>query len=100
MTTRWLNHPQGCLGYRLDTPGGSVVFATDNEPGVPEFDENLRQLAAGADVLICDAQCSPEQLSHHAQRLGPFELARMREARAASESEQSIPLPPRSGFER
>jgi phosphoribosyl 1,2-cyclic phosphodiesterase len=63
VTTRWLNHPQGCLGYRLDTPGGSVVFATDNEPGVPEFDENLRQLAAGADVLICDAQCSPEQLA-------------------------------------
>src|ERR1700690_143635 len=63
VTTRWLNHPQGCLGYRLDTPGGSVVYATDNEPGVPEFDENLRQLAAGADVLICDAQCSPEQLA-------------------------------------
>src|SRR5580698_11111887 len=63
VTTRWLNHPQGCLGYRLDTPGGSVVYATDNEPGVPEFDENLRQLAAGADVLICDAQYSPEQLA-------------------------------------
>ncbi len=63
VTTRWLNHPQGCLGYRLDTPGGSIVYATDNEPGVPEFDENLRQLAAGADVLICDAQCSPEQLA-------------------------------------
>src|ERR1700733_1100355 len=63
VTARWLNHPQGCLGYRLDTPGGSIVYAPDNEPGVPEFDDNLRQLAAGADVLICDAQFSPEQLA-------------------------------------
>ena len=61
--TAFLNHPQGCLGYRLDTPNGSVVYATDNEPGVPEFDENLEQLAQGADVLIYDAQYSPEQLA-------------------------------------
>ena len=61
--TAWLNHPQGCLGYRLDTPFGSIVYATDNEPGVPEFDSNLRQLAQGADVLIYDAQYSPEQLA-------------------------------------
>lgn len=63
ITAGWLNHPQGCLGYRLDTAGGSVVYATDNEPGVPEFDQNLRQLAQGADVLIYDAQYSPEQLA-------------------------------------
>jgi len=61
--TAWLNHPQGCLGYRLDTPIGSVVYATDNEPGVPEFDDNLRRLAQGADLLIYDAQYSPEQLA-------------------------------------
>jgi len=61
--TTFLNHPQGCLGYRLDTPSGSVVYATDNEPGVAEFDENLRQLTQGADVLIYDAQYSPEQLA-------------------------------------
>ncbi len=63
ITAAWLNHPQGCLGYRLDTPVGSVVYATDNEPGVPEFDGNLRALAQGADVLIYDAQYSPEQLA-------------------------------------
>lgn len=61
--TAWLNHPQGCLGYRLDTTAGSIVYATDNEPGVPEFDENLRGLATGADVLVYDAQYSPEQLA-------------------------------------
>jgi phosphoribosyl 1,2-cyclic phosphodiesterase len=59
----WLNHPQGCLGYRFDTTAGSIVYATDNEPGVPEFDKSLRQFAQGADVLIYDAQYSPEQVS-------------------------------------
>jgi len=63
VSTAWLNHPQGCLGYRLDTPAGSIVYATDNEPGVREYDSNLRQLAQGADVLIYDAQYSPEQLA-------------------------------------
>ncbi|HTU32410.1 MAG TPA: MBL fold metallo-hydrolase [Candidatus Acidoferrum sp.] len=63
ITAAWLNHPQGCLGYRLDTPTGSIVYATDNEPGAAEFDANLRQLAANADVLIYDAQYSPEQLA-------------------------------------
>ncbi|HXX19343.1 MAG TPA: MBL fold metallo-hydrolase [Candidatus Acidoferrum sp.] len=63
ITTAWLNHPQGCLGYRLDTPVGSFVYATDNEPGAPDCDSNLRQLAQGADVLIYDAQYSPEQLA-------------------------------------
>lgn len=63
ISAAWLNHPQGCLGYRLDTAGGSVVYATDNEPGVAEFDKNLHELAHGADVLIYDAQYSPEQLA-------------------------------------
>jgi len=58
-----LNHPQGCLGYRLDTAAGSIVYATDNEPGVAEFDQNVRQLAEGADILIYDSQYSPEQLA-------------------------------------
>ena len=63
ITAAWLNHPQGCLGYRLETTGGSVVYATDNEPGNPEFDKNLRDLAQDADVLIYDAQYSTEQLA-------------------------------------
>ncbi len=63
IATAWLNHPQGCLGYRLDTAVGSVVYATDNEPGDPQCDSNLRMLAQGADVLVYDAQYSPEQLA-------------------------------------
>ena len=57
----WLNHPQGCLGFRLATKQGVVVYATDNEPGDAIFDKNVRKLAEGADVLIYDAQYLPEE---------------------------------------
>src|SRR6202041_245688 len=63
VTARWLNHPQGCLGFRIETTAGTVVYATDNEPGAPECDRNLLQLAQNADVLVYDAQYSPEQLA-------------------------------------
>jgi phosphoribosyl 1,2-cyclic phosphodiesterase len=57
----WLNHPQGCMGFRLETRDGIVVYATDNEPGHALFDKNVRKLAAGADVLIYDSQYLPEE---------------------------------------
>jgi phosphoribosyl 1,2-cyclic phosphodiesterase len=82
ITTAWLNHPQGCLGYRIDTTGGSIVYATDNEPGVPEMDVSLCQLAHEADVLVYDAQYSPEQLASarkgwgHSSWLDGVKLAR------------------------
>jgi Beta-lactamase superfamily domain/PilZ domain len=63
ITARWLNHPQGCLGFRIETPAGTVVYATDNEPGDPNLDANLRELAADADIFINDAQFTPEQLA-------------------------------------
>src|SRR5579885_46950 len=63
VTARELNHPQGCLGFRIDTAAGSVVYATDNEPGNAKLDESLRELAAGADIFINDAQYTPEQLA-------------------------------------
>jgi phosphoribosyl 1,2-cyclic phosphodiesterase len=62
ITARWLHHPQGCLGYRFETSAGTIVYATDNEPGNPELDASLRELAAGADIFINDAQYSPEEL--------------------------------------
>lgn len=64
----WLNHPQGCLGFRIETKDQVVVYATDNEPGHPVFDKNVRQLAEGADVLIYDAQYLPEE--YEAQKRG------------------------------
>jgi len=63
VTSRELNHPQGCLGYRIETSAGTVVYATDNEPGDAKFDASLRELAHGADIFINDAQYTPEQLA-------------------------------------
>jgi phosphoribosyl 1,2-cyclic phosphodiesterase len=67
---KWLNHPQGCMGFRLETPEGAVVYATDNEPGDAGFDKAVRQLAAGADVLIYDAQYLPEEYEAHKRGWG------------------------------
>jgi ribonuclease BN (tRNA processing enzyme) len=57
----WLNHPQGCLGFRIESKEGVLVYATDNEPGEPQFDKSVRKLAEGADILIYDAQYLPEE---------------------------------------
>ena len=66
--TAWLNHPQGCLGFRVESPDGIVVYATDNEPGDKDFDKAVRKLAEGADVLIYDAQYLPDDYA--ANRVG------------------------------
>lgn len=63
IVTRWLNHPQGCLGFRIEAAGKVLVYATDTEPGDPSLDRALRTLAEGADLLICDAQYLPEEYS-------------------------------------
>jgi phosphoribosyl 1,2-cyclic phosphodiesterase len=68
ITTRWLNHPQGCLGFRFETSAGVIAYATDNEPAGAEstnkqYEKNLLELAAGADIFINDAQYTPEQLA-------------------------------------
>jgi len=66
--TAYLNHPQGCLGFRLETKDGVLVYATDNEPGDANFDKAVRKLAEGADILIYDAQYLPEE--YEARRRG------------------------------
>src|ERR1700680_351314 len=63
VTARWLHHPQGCLGFRFETSVGTVVYATDNEPGDPKLDKSLLELAAGAGVFINAGQFTPEQLT-------------------------------------
>jgi len=55
-----LNHPGGVLAYRIDHAGRSVVYATDTEHYAC-VDPTLRALAEGADVLIYDAQYTPEE---------------------------------------
>ena len=41
-----------------------MVYATDNEPGSPEHDRNVRKLAEGADVFIYDGQYTPYEYAN------------------------------------
>jgi phosphoribosyl 1,2-cyclic phosphodiesterase len=65
VTSAPLRHPQGVTAYRIDGPNRSVVIATDCERGELDADDRLRRLAAGADILVHDAQYSPEEYEEH-----------------------------------
>ncbi|MFO0660181.1 MAG: MBL fold metallo-hydrolase [Polyangiaceae bacterium] len=54
------NHPGGVMVYRLESGGRSVVYATDVEH-YSCVDQNLVNLARGADVLIYDSMYTPEE---------------------------------------
>ena len=60
VTMAKLNHPDPVFGYRLDVRGASIVYATDTEH-FSVVDPALARLAHGADVLIYDAQYTPEE---------------------------------------
>ena len=60
-----LNHPQGASGYRIESPQGVIVYATDLEHGDAKLDSVLRDNAAGADVLIFDSQYTLEEYEQH-----------------------------------
>ena len=54
------NHPNGVWAYRVDHGGKSVMYATDTEH-YAVVDPRLLKLANGVDVLIHDAQYTPEE---------------------------------------
>ena len=56
------HHPGGAYGYRIEDSDGKVmVFCTDVEH-TGGIDPNVVELARGADLLIHDAQFTPEEL--------------------------------------
>jgi phosphoribosyl 1,2-cyclic phosphodiesterase len=55
-----LDHPNPVWGYRIEHAGRAVVYATDTEY-TDAVGPSLHRLAAGADVLIFDAQYTPEE---------------------------------------
>jgi phosphoribosyl 1,2-cyclic phosphodiesterase len=55
LRTYALNHPGGCLAFRLENAGRCFVFATDHEQKeVP--DRGLAEFARGADLLYTEGQ--------------------------------------------
>ncbi len=78
----FVNHPGICVGYRLNTSAGAVVFIPDNEPfhrmtlgksaedrRATEFaaaqDARLIEFIRGAEVLIMDAQYDAAEYASH-----------------------------------
>jgi len=55
-----LNHPQGCVAYKFEEAGRSIVFATDTEHPLKGLDASLADFARGADHFIYDATFTPE----------------------------------------
>lgn len=49
-----LNHPGGCLGFRIENSGLVFTYCSDVGHG-DELDENVLKLAQGADLLIHDS---------------------------------------------
>jgi len=60
-----LDHPQGCVGYRIMQNGKVISYCTDVEQGNGWSDKNLRILAKDADLFIVDSQYTPEELPEH-----------------------------------
>ncbi|MGD0734889.1 MAG: MBL fold metallo-hydrolase [Terracidiphilus sp.] len=56
-----LFHPQGAVGYRAQSNGHVLVHAADHEHGNPEVDAGLIRVAEHADLLVMDAQYTPEE---------------------------------------
>jgi phosphoribosyl 1,2-cyclic phosphodiesterase/CheY-like chemotaxis protein len=81
----FVNHPGICVGYRLNTSTGSVVYIPDNEPyqrlrALPKErspspaeslayasaqDERMVNFIRGADVLIIDSQYDDAEYQRH-----------------------------------
>jgi phosphoribosyl 1,2-cyclic phosphodiesterase len=79
-----LSHPNGGVGFRFTENGSRFVFLTDNELRFPhhggrEFDD-YAAFAEGADVLLHDAEFTPEEYQRtrgwgHSTYLDALELA-------------------------
>lgn len=58
---RRLSHPGGVFGYRIRAEDKVVVYATDVNHPLGQLDSRVVELARDADLLIHDAQFTPEE---------------------------------------
>ena len=61
-----LNHPGGCLAYRVRGTTGDLVYATDHEFGSPAHDAALADFARGAAAIVLDSHFTPDEIGAHA----------------------------------
>jgi phosphoribosyl 1,2-cyclic phosphodiesterase len=58
-----LNHPQGATGYRIESEGKAIVYATDREQNGGPLDAVVREYSQDADILIHDSQYTLEEFA-------------------------------------
>jgi phosphoribosyl 1,2-cyclic phosphodiesterase len=56
-----LDHPGGCLGFRIANSGTVVTYCTDTTHREGQLNPAVLELARNADLLIHDSQHTPEQ---------------------------------------
>ncbi len=56
-----VDHPNGCVAWRVDHRGRSAVYATDLEHDAKHPPSELVELCRDADLLIYDAMYTPEE---------------------------------------
>jgi len=82
ITSKYLNHPVLCLGYRFEKENKSAVYCTDHEPYynylgddddtgeemsivIDEQNKRLEDFIQDADLLIMDGQYTPDEYKAH-----------------------------------
>jgi Metal-dependent hydrolases of the beta-lactamase superfamily I len=61
--TGLLNHPGGCVGYRVEYEGRAVALISDTEHVEGTLDENVLALIDNADLVIYDAAYTDEEMA-------------------------------------
>lgn len=56
-----LDHPGGCLGFRIENDGVTIAYCTDTTHREGSLNQTVLTLAKNANLLIHDAQYSPAQ---------------------------------------
>lgn len=62
ITTAALNHPGGCVGYRIEWGGKSLAFVYDIEHRPGELDPVALSLMADADLVVYDSAYLDEEM--------------------------------------
>ncbi len=55
-----VNHPNGCLAYRIEKGNSAIVYCTDTEP-IEENKSKFLEFVRGADVFIYDSHFTDEE---------------------------------------
>lgn len=65
ITTRPLNHPGGCTGFRVEAADFTVAYCSDTEHVEGETDSNVLELMQGADLAIYDSAYTAAEYRNH-----------------------------------